>query len=61
MKSRHNSRFGKGFWNCSYHLLLDIDYCGRYPTLVITYREGRVRIISVRRARKEEVALYEGR
>jgi uncharacterized DUF497 family protein len=27
---------------------------------VITYREGRVRIISVRRSRDEEVELYEG-
>lgn len=26
---------------------------------VITYREGRVRIISVRRSRPEEVAIYE--
>ncbi len=26
---------------------------------IITYRENRVRIISVRRARKEEVAIYE--
>jgi hypothetical protein len=27
---------------------------------VITYREERIRLISVRRARAEEVALYEG-
>jgi uncharacterized DUF497 family protein len=27
---------------------------------VITYREHRIRIISVRRSRAEEVALYEG-
>jgi uncharacterized DUF497 family protein len=27
---------------------------------IVTYREDRVRIISVRRARGEEVALYEG-
>ncbi len=27
---------------------------------VITYRKGTIRIISVRRARKSEVALYEG-
>lgn len=26
----------------------------------ITYRSGRTRLISVRRARKEEVAIYEG-
>jgi len=27
---------------------------------IITYRGGNVRIISVRRSRKEEIALYEG-
>lgn len=27
---------------------------------VVTYREQRIRIISVRHARKEEVAIYEG-
>lgn len=27
---------------------------------VITYRQGRTRIISVRRSRKEEVEIYEG-
>ena len=27
---------------------------------IITYRQGRVRIISVRRSRKEEVGIYEG-
>ena len=27
---------------------------------IITYRGDRIRIISVRRARKEEVAIYEG-
>jgi uncharacterized DUF497 family protein len=26
---------------------------------IITYREGRIRIISVRRARQEEIRLYE--
>lgn len=26
---------------------------------IITYREGRIRIISIRRSRKDEVALYE--
>ncbi len=31
----------------------------RYWSAVITYREGKVRIISVRRSRKEEVELYE--
>lgn len=28
---------------------------------IITYRENRVRIISVRRSRKEEVAIYESK
>jgi len=27
---------------------------------IVTYREDRIRIISVRRARKEEIGLYEG-
>lgn len=33
---------------------------GTVYSAVITYRGDRVRLISVRRARKEEVALYEG-
>lgn len=33
---------------------------GRCWSAVITYRQQRVRIISVRRSRPEEVALYEG-
>ena len=32
---------------------------GKHWSGVITYREDRIRIISVRRSRKEEVALYE--
>lgn len=32
---------------------------GKHWTAVITYRGERARIISVRRAREEEVALYE--
>ena len=31
----------------------------RYWSAVITYRGGNIRLISVRRARTEEVALYE--
>ena len=31
-----------------------------YWSAVITYRGDRIRIISVRRSRREEVALYEG-
>jgi len=33
---------------------------GKYWSVVVTYRGPRVRIISARRSRKEEVALYEG-
>ncbi|MGO9081023.1 MAG: BrnT family toxin [Streptosporangiaceae bacterium] len=33
---------------------------GTHCSVVVTYREQRVRIISARRSRKEEVALYEG-
>jgi hypothetical protein len=33
---------------------------GRHWSAVVTYREERVRIISVRRSRGEEVAIYEG-
>lgn len=32
---------------------------GKHWSAVVIYREQRVRIISVRRARKEEVAIYE--
>ncbi len=32
---------------------------GAHWSGVITWREGRIRIISVRRSRKEEVTLYE--
>jgi len=31
----------------------------RHWTAVVTYREDRIRIISVRRSRKEEVEIYE--
>jgi uncharacterized DUF497 family protein len=34
---------------------------GTHWSAVVTYREDAVRIISVRRARPEEVALYEDR
>jgi len=33
---------------------------GKHWSVVVTYRGPRVRIISARRSRKEEVALYEG-
>ena len=32
---------------------------GRHWSAVITYRNGNIRLISVRRSRKEEVELYE--
>ncbi len=33
---------------------------GRHWSAVITYRDGRIRLISVRRSRVEEIAFYEG-
>ena len=33
---------------------------GRHWSGVITYRSGRIRLISVRRSRPEEVTIYEG-
>jgi uncharacterized DUF497 family protein len=33
---------------------------GKHLSGVITYREEKIRIISVRRSRKEEVDIYEG-
>ena len=33
---------------------------GTYWSAIITYRDGAIRIISVRKSRQEEVALYEG-
>jgi uncharacterized protein len=33
---------------------------GKHWSVVVTYRADRVRIISARRSRTEEVALYEG-
>jgi hypothetical protein len=32
----------------------------RHWSAVITYRSGRIRLISVRRSRPEEIAIYEG-
>lgn len=39
--------------------LLIARYNGKTWSAVITYRPDRVRIISVRRARQKEIALYE--
>ena len=33
---------------------------GRHWSAVITYREERIRLISVRRSRDDEVSIYEG-
>ncbi|MBI5887766.1 MAG: BrnT family toxin [Deltaproteobacteria bacterium] len=33
---------------------------GKHWSGVITYRSDKIRIVSVRRSRKEEIALYEG-
>lgn len=33
---------------------------GKHFSAVITYRDDRIRLISVRRSREKEVALYEG-
>jgi hypothetical protein len=33
---------------------------GNHWSAVFTYRDGKVRIISVRRSREEEVKIYEG-
>jgi uncharacterized protein len=33
---------------------------GKHWSVVVTYRGSQIRIISARRSRKEEVALYEG-
>ncbi|NBD16614.1 MAG: BrnT family toxin [Cyanobacteria bacterium] len=33
----------------------------KYWSAVITYRDTKIRIISVRRSRKEEISLYESR
>jgi len=33
---------------------------GQDWSAIVTYRRGRVRLISVRRSRREEIAIYEG-
>jgi len=40
-------------------LLVVGQMSGKHWSAVITYRRGNIRLISVRRARAEEVALYE--
>lgn len=39
--------------------LVIAQIAGRHWSAVVTYREQRIRIISARRSRKEETALYE--
>ena len=41
------------------YLVIGMIY-GKHWTGVITYREDKIRIISMRRSRKEEVEIYEG-
>ena len=33
---------------------------GKHWSAVVTYRAGKVRLISVRRSRREEMTIYEG-
>ena len=33
---------------------------GKHWSIILTYREDNIRIISVRRSRKEEIEIYEG-
>jgi uncharacterized protein len=33
---------------------------GKHWSAIVTYRDNKIRLISVRRAREDEVALYEG-
>ena len=37
-----------------------VQLAGNHWSAVVTYRGDKIRIISVRRARSEEVAIYEG-
>lgn len=40
--------------------LIIARYSCKYWSCIVTYRSERIRIISVRRSRREEVELYEG-
>ncbi len=58
-KSRANAeKHGIGFAEARYLVVGMID--GKHWSAVITYRENRIRLISCRRSRAEEVAIYEG-
>jgi uncharacterized DUF497 family protein len=37
-----------------------VEIAGKHWSAIITHSEDRIRVISVRRSRKEEVVLYEG-
>ena len=41
-------------------LLVVAKYLGKHWSAIITYREDNIRIISVRRSRREEADIYEG-
>lgn len=43
------------------HVTLGMDALGRILTVVYTWREDRVRIISARRASRSELRCYEGK
>lgn len=42
----------------SRHLVIGLIY-GKHWSAVVTYRDGNIRIISVRRSRIEEIEIYE--
>lgn len=74
-KAKHGIDFeeARNLWKDAYALLgaasgtdeprwlLTAEYESRLWTAVITYRDTAIRIISVRRSRKDEVARYEKR
>jgi hypothetical protein len=71
-KARDRLRGGTAVWNDGNLLEIPLTSEGearvaaigvigaRHWTAIVTYRADRVRIISVRRARDEEIACYEG-
>lgn len=72
-KAKHGIDFNEAqeLWNDPH--LLEIEACSvdesrflligmikrKHWSAIVTYRQGNIRIISVRRSRKEEVELYE--
>jgi hypothetical protein len=59
--SKHGIDFetAQKLWMDELHIEVKLLIDDKYWTAVITYRAEMVRIISVRRSRKTEVALYE--